>query len=812
MPQAFRALSKTPGYFALALAALALGVAAASILFSVTESVLWRALPFADSERLALLSSRNLKAASEGVAVSRADFRDWRARAHSFTALAAMCCGESHNLSAARFGERIHSKTASANLFETLGVSPALGRVFRPEEERAPSRVAVLTDAYWRSRFDASPTALGGAVKLDGETYTIVGVLPAEFHLEFVDDPDLFLPLDLSGAGASGQRSELTVIGRLAPGIGIASAAVEMKALARQLAFESPRADTQVDGLWTVNVENLRSAETKHDSRVLLLFFGFAALVLLIACANVAALQLVRYTGRQREIAVRIALGANRRALLREALAESAWIAIPGAIAGSLLAAWGVEGLRKLMPAGEFVRAGQIRMDPAALAFVLAISCAAMLLFALAPSFTAPNLDLNETLRGASKSIGANPRTRRRMDGLIAAEIALSFVLLFAAALFAASHRSLLDVPLGFNPRNVLALRIAPGGARRMTPAESRAYYRQALETVRNIPGVRETAISGGLPLDFDSGVLFTGPGGRANQNSLARVVSPGFFHLLAIPLLQGRAFTEGDSETAPRVAIVNQNFAREIFGAESPVGKSIMIEPGGSLSIPPGPVQIVGLAANIKELGLDEVVFKDIYLPFAQNPSRSMYLNAKTGVDPETLIPALRGQLRAADSEASIYDAAGMETRLNNGLQGNRFRLLLVSVFAALAVLLAAAGVYGAIAFSVAQRTREFGVRMALGAPPHGILRLGVLRAVRLAAAGGACGLVAALALGAALKDALYLAPGKHSGLLFGVAIHDPKSFLAAGLIVIALAVLAALAPAVRAARIDPAIALRQE
>jgi len=593
-----------------------------------------------------------------------------------------------------------------------------------------------------------------------------------------------------------------------------------MQTLARQLAAESPR----VAGLWTVNVENLRAAATKFDSRVLLLFFGFAALVLLIACANVAALQLVRYTGRQREIAVRIALGANRLALLREALAESAWIAIPGAIAGSLLAAWGVEGLRSLMPAGEFVRAGQIRMDPVALAFVLAVSCAAMLLFALAPSFTAPNLDLNDTLRGASKSIGANPRTRRRMDLLIAAEIALSFLLLFAAALFAASHQSLLNVPLGFDPHNVLALRIAPGGDRRMTPAESRAYYRQALEAAANIPGVREAAISGALPLDFDSSVIFKGlssglsraPSPQANQavnqDSLARVVSPGFFHLLAIPLLQGRAFTEGDSETAPRVAIVNQNFARKVFGAESPVGKIITLEPGGSLSIPPGPVQIVGLAANIKELGLDEVVFRDIYLPFAQNPSRSMYLAAKTGVDPETLIPALRGQLRAADSEASIYDAAGMETRLRNGLQGNRFRLFLVTVFAALAVLLAAAGVYGAIAFSVAQRTREFGLRMALGAPPNGILRLGVLRAIRLAAAGAACGLVAALALGAVLKDALYLAPGKHSGLLSGVAIHDPKSFLAAGIIVFTLAVLAALAPAVRAARIDPAIALRQE
>jgi putative ABC transport system permease protein len=807
MPQAFRALAKTPGYFALALAALALGVAAATILFSVTESVLWRPLPFADSERLTLLTSRNLKAASEGQAVSRADFRDWRARSHSFTALTAMSYGETHNLSNARLGERIHSKSASANFFETLGIAPALGRVFRPEEEGSASRVAVLTDGYWRSRFDASPTALGATVKLDGEPFTIVGVLPAGFHLEFVDDPDLFVPLDLSSAGANRPRSELAVIGRLAPGIAVPAAAAEMHALARHVDAERPR----TGGVWTVNVENLRVAVTKFSNSVLLLFFGFAALVLAIACANVAALQLVRYAGRQREIAVRIALGANRRALLLEALAESAWIAIPGAIAGSLLAAWGVEGLRKLMPAGEFVRAGQIRMDPAALAFVLAISCAAMLLFALAPGFTAPNLDLNSALRGASKSLGANLRTRRRLDAAIAAEVALSFLLLFAAGLFASSHQSLLDVPLGFDPRHLLAVRVAPGGDRHMTPADSRAYYMRALHAASDLPGVREAAVAGALPLDFDSSVFFAAAG-RTNRDSLARVVSPGFFHVMTIPLVQGRAFTESDSETAQRVAIVNQNLARKVFGTESPVGKTITLEPGGSPSIPPGPVQIVGVAANIKELGLNEVVFSDIYLPFAQNPSRSMSLTVKTGVDPETLVPALRGQLRAADPEASIYDAASMETRLDNGLQGNRFRLFLVSVFAALAVLLASAGVYGAIAFSVAQRTREFGLRMALGAQPGRILGLGVMRAVRLAGVGAACGLLAALGLGLVLKSALYLAPGKHSGMLFGVAIHDPKSFLFAGLVVFALAVTAALAPAIRAARIDPCVALRQE
>jgi putative ABC transport system permease protein len=807
MPQALRALVKTPGYYALALAALALGVGAATVLFSVTESVLWRPLPFADSERLTLLTSRNLKAVSEGQAVSRSDFRDWRSRAHSFKSLAAMSYGESRNISTARFGERIRTKRASANLFETLGIAPALGRVFRPEEEGATSRVAVLSDAYWRSRFDASPTALGAVVKLDGEAYTVVGILPPGFRLEFADDPDLFLPLDLSGSGANRQRSELAVIGRLAPGIGVAAASMEMYALARQLAAESPRPD----GDWTVNVENLRTAVTKFSSSVLSLFFGFAVLVLAIACANVAALQLVRYTGRQREIAVRIALGANRRALLREALAESAWIAIPGAIAGSLLAAWGMEGLRKVMPAGQFARAAQISMDPAALAFVLAVSCSALLLFALAPGFAAPNLDLNGALRGAGKSIGANPRTRRRMDGLIAAEIALSFLLLFAAGLFAASHEKLLDVPLGFNPHNVLALRIAPGGDRRMTPEASRIYYGRALEAAASLPGVREAAVSGGLPLDSDSSVIFSASGQRPSD-SLSRVVSPGFFHLMAIPLLQGRAFNDGDSEGAPRVAIVNQNFARKVFGTESPVGMTITLEPGGSASIPPGPVQIVGLAANIKELGLDEIVFKDIYLPFAQNPSRSMYLTAKTAVDPETLVPALRDKLRSADAEASIYDVAGMETRLDHGLRGNRFRLFLVSVFAVLAVLLAAGGIYGAVAFSVAQRTREFGLRMALGAQPKGILGLGVMRAIRLAGVGAACGFGAALALGAVLKDALYLAPGKHSGLLFGVAVHDPNSFLTAGLIVFALAVLAALAPAVRAARIDPCVALRQE
>jgi predicted permease len=777
-------------------------------MFCVTESVLWRPLPFPHAERLVLITSRNRKSASEGQAVSRADFRDWRSRARSFSALAATNYGAAHNIAAAGFGERIHSASITANFFQMLGATPPVGHRFTEEDERSGAKALVLTDVYWRSRFDASPEVLGKVVKLDGEPHVIIGVLPANFHVQFAADPDLYLPLDLANAKPSRSRGDLGVIGMLSPGVSSAEALAEMQGVARQSAAANPG----IDGDWTINVENLRTAFTKFQRGPLLLFFGFASLALMVACANVAALQLAHYAGRRHESALRIALGANRRDLLREAMAQSAWIAVPGAAAGALLAVWGLEALRKFMPPDEFVRGGQIRMDHWTLAFVLGISGMTMFLFALVPLLSAGKFDLNAALRDSSKASTMGAGTLFRLESFVAAEVALSFLLLFAAGLFVRSNASLLQVPLGFDPAHVAAMRLSPGGSQRLSPAESLAYFRRVLDTASALPGIRQIAVSGGLPLAFDSGVTFRAQNRPAAENSLARIVSPGYFSVMSIHLLTGRAFTSRDSETGERVAIVNQRLAARIFGAENPVGKTISLQEVGSPSIAEGEVRIVGVAANTKELGLNEVEFNDIYLPFAQNPVRSMYLAVKTQGDADGAIPVLRRELRAFDNEISISDAAALDDRLRDGFQGNRFRLFLVSVFAALAAVLAAVGIHGAIAFAVARRVREFGLRMALGASPSGIIRLAMLRAAALAGIGGACGLAAAFVLGSALRETLYLAPGKHSGILFGVGVHDPASLAAAAFATFGFVSLAALLPAMRAARIDPAIALRQD
>ena len=401
-----RSLTRTPGFFALALVTLSLGIGATTVLFSITESVLWRPFSFSEPERLVELTEFNPKVNPLGSPVSAANFLDWRQRSRSFERLAAMTFGESHSLTGS--GERVRSTSVSAGFFETLRVPPATGRTFTDGEERSTdARVVVLTDAFWRSRFDAAADVLGRQVKLDGERYTVVGVLPADFRLEFlpgVAAPDLFLPLHPGDAMRKRNQRGLMAVGRLKDGVSAPQAAQEMSVVAIQLAAKHPE-----DANWTVNVENLRVAATKFESRTLFLFLGFACLVLLIACANVAGLQLVRFTGRQKEYALRLALGARRGALLRQALAENAWIAIPGGVLGALLASWGVAGVRAVLPAGGLARSTEIAMGVGSLAFVLALSLGATLLFALAPALLAWKLDLDRALRAGSKGATSGP-------------------------------------------------------------------------------------------------------------------------------------------------------------------------------------------------------------------------------------------------------------------------------------------------------------------------------------------------------------------------------------------------------------------
>jgi len=804
---------KSPGFLTLAVATFALGVCAATVLFSVTESVLWRALPFAHPERLVVVWEKNLKRVDASSA-SLLNFADWRRRVQSVEGLAAMGSGDSRNLSSQGTGERVRVKRVSSGLFETLGVQPALGRTFRTDDEHAAlTQPLIITDEFWHSHFAGSAAAVGQTLKLDGEPSTVVGVLPAGFHFEFTSDPAVFVPLVMDAPDARRETRELVVIGRIRSGASMAQANAEMQGIARQLASAYPRAN----GGWSAGVEDLREAFTKFYRRDLFLYLGFAGFVLVIACANVAGLLLVRSVGRQKEFALRTALGARAGDLWRLALAETAWIAVPGGVLGSLLAAWGVSAMRGLLPASMLLRSNGISMDLTALGFVLAVSMASAIAFAAAPAAMASKLNIETALRDGSKSVNVSPRISRRIDGLIAAEITLAFLLLFGAGLFVSSHARLHQVALGFDPHHVLTMRVSTGLSSRAESATMRETERRALEMAASTAGVQLAAVSSDLPLIGASAVHFV-PSGQPRPAhgeepySLVRAVSPDYFNVMGMRLLQGRAFTDADSGSARRVAIVNQNLAHRIFGDENPVGRSLEILAGGASNVPAGTVLIVGLAPNIKEVDLNEVEFNDIYCPLAQNPVRAFYVAVKTSEQPDIMGPELRRALQSLVPDGAVYDVATMDGRIDGSLAGPRFNLAMVSFFAGLAVLLAAVGVYGAISFSAAQRMREFGLRMALGAGRRSIVGITMARSGRLALVGAACGLVLSLVAGSMLQSALYLVPGKHGGVLYGVGIHDPASLAGSAALMLALASLAAIAPAIRASRVEPLAALRDD
>lgn len=805
-----RSLTRAPGFFLLASLTLALGIGATTLMFSITESVLWRPLPVADSERLVHLSEFNPQVNPSGSPASAADFLDWRAQARSFEGLGAITWDvASHTLTGA--GERVRSLAVSAGFFESLRVTPARGRTFRRAEENAAAHVAILTYDFWRTHFEAAPDILGRTFRIDGERYAIVGVMPAAFQLESIlgiPDPSFFTPLDFTTASAHRGNRELDIIGRLGKGVSIPEATAEMKSLARSLAAEYSKEDSG----WDVRVENLRESFTQFNRTVLYLFLSFAAFVLLIAAANVAGLQLVRAVGRQREYAVRVALGAGRAALLRQAMAEALWLLMPSGVLGALLAAWGVEAIRVLMPPGFLTRAAQISIDPQALAFVLLVCIAITVLFATIPALLSRGQRLEGALRAGARSLTAAPATQRLLNLLIASEMALSFVLLFGAGLFLTTNSRLKEVALGFDPHGIFTARITAGAA-----SGYGAFYEEVMRRAGQTGGVREVALASAPPLNGGDWVPYSvagredaADGGQAH--SLVRIITPGYFKLLRIPLLAGRALADIDSETAHRVAIVNENLAKRAFPGQNPIGRLLNILPNGYSDVPSGPVEIVGLAANVRELGLDEVRFDDIYLPLAQNPRRTLSLLARFTGRPAGLADSLRKDVQKLDPDSALYDARTFDEILARQFRNERFRMMLVSIFAALAILLASVGIYGAIAFSVAQRTREFALRTALGAMPAAIRRLTLSRTASLTVAGATCGLAIALVLGRLLGNALYLVPGRHGGVLFGVGIHDPLMLFTAGATVLAFALCASLIPATRAASVEPASELHHE
>ncbi len=796
-----RALRRSPGFTLVACAMLALGIGANAAMFSGVNALLLRPVHFAGLERLVMLWERSPRLGIERGGVSPADFEDWRSQCRSYEGLAALQ-GWDANLTGGDEPERVSGCRVSPELFGLLRVRPALGRGLRPDEARSGrDQVAVLSHGLWRRRFGADPRVIGRTLVLDGYPHLVVGVMPADFEFPMAAQfwtPLAFVPEQL---GPRDLRI-LTVVGRLRAGATLAAARAELSTLARRLEREYPETHTG----WTAHVTTLTQGVVDEFSpRFMWVATGAVGFVLLLVCANLAGLLLARAVSRRKEIAIRTALGASRARLVRQLLTESLLLAVGGASLGMLVAAWGVDFMKASIPA-EVTRLlpgwRHFGLDGAVLAFTALAAVASALLFGLAPALHASQPDLQEALKEGGRTSRA-PGTARSRGALVVIQVALTLVLLVGSGLLVSGYQRLARQSQGFDPRHVLTLRLTLPDTRYATGADLRLYARRALERAAALPGVESAALGNRLPLSGGGGTERVTVEGRpaARRGEQPRVdrpvVDPGYFETFRIPILQGRAFDGRDREDAPPVAVVSETMARRSWPGQSPLGRRLRLGPAGE----EGPwVTVVGVAADVKRSWIDREFRPTVYLPLAQAPRRSLRLAVRTSGDPLALLPALREQLLAVDRDLPPYAAATMEQELRDQASGVRLTAVLLGFFGFLAVLLAAVGLYGVVAHATSQRTHEFGVRMALGARPGDVRRMVLAHAGRLALAGLAIGLPAALVLAHLLAR-----------LLFGVVVVDWTAFAAAPLLM-AVMLAASDLPARQATRVDPMLSLRAE
>jgi putative ABC transport system permease protein len=814
-----RMLRKNPGFTAIAVLTLALGIGANTAIFSVLEAQLWKPLPFPESENLVSVLRTDLKHPKSTDLLSGPDFQDWQPQAKtSFENICAFDPGSHPILRGAGASERVISESISLDFFETLRALLPVGRSFSPEEHQAGhDHEVILSYPFWQSHFGGGQSAIGQSLALDGIDYTIVGVAPQGLRFEFSGDPDIYVPLVLTSKDYANRATPaLFVVARLKPGVPPPAAQAQMEVIAKRLAGQYPRED----GERGIKIEGLRESFVSYAQMPLFFFAGAAALVLLIACANVASLLLARGLARQREFAVRSALGAGRGALVRQLLIEGALLGALGGGLGSLAAVWGAQAFGRFLPGDLLPRKVVPSVDVRVFAFALAMCFVTVLLSALLPGLFASRVDLTQALRGGSRNISAGPGQRRVRGVLVIAEVAMAVALLFGAGLFLNSFIREMRAPLGFDPHNLLSLNVAFPKDRYAQPEQLMVAYDQILQRVAAVPGVRDAGFGSQIPFAGGIGSNFTivgRPGAASGEqpHSLLRSVTPNYFQLLKIRFLAGRFLAESDTQNSPRVIVVNQNLVRRYFGGENPIGTELDIVPeewGDGISKQPFRARIVGVVENTHMFGPNEVPFSDIYFPVAQAPVSSLFLVASTGLPAGSILAPIREQITQLDRNILLSHAATMDERASQALRGARGNLALIGMFAGLALALVAVGIFGAIAYFVEQRTREFGIRLALGAMPGRILRHALAQSAVLGVCGLALGVSTSLVLGRLLRSALYLVPGEHTGLLYGVSIYDPLTLFTGCTLLVCVLFLASYIPARKAMRVDPLVALRYE
>jgi putative ABC transport system permease protein len=800
-----RMLLKSPGFTLVTILALALGIGANTAIFSVVNAVLLRPLPYPNAERLAIMSEWSQQVPN--MSVSYPNFIDWREQNRVFEQIAAFR-GAGYILTGAGEPERITAQEVSASFFPVLGTSPAMGRNFAPAEDQpGGNRTAIISYGLWQRRFGATPEIIGHNVVLNNESYTVIGVMPQNFQWQA--QVDLYVPIGLQGDKMTerGNHPGIYVLGLLKPGVTVEQARTEIKGIAERLAQAYPKSN----GGNSATVALLQDFATRNIRAALFVLLAAVGFVLLIACANVANLLLARAASRSKEIAIRTALGAGRRRLIRQLLTESVMLSLLGGALGLLLAVWGIDLLLAAV-AGSVppVLTDGIGLDGRVLVFTLLISVLTGLLFGLAPAIQVSKANLNEALKEGGRS-GTGGASRQRVRNiLVASEVALSLLLLVGSGLLIKSFLNLSQSDIGFDPERVLTMRISLPEARYKDNAQVVNFFQQLMQRVGTLPGVEAAGLVRGLPMNggIESGITVEGQEVMNTKDTVVAVnmtATPDYFRAMSIPLLKGRNFTEQDKTGAPDVVLIDEMLAAQFFPNEDPIGKRLKL--GDYESQMPW-MQVVGVVKHVKHYGPAETPRVEIYRPYFQIPQtpearygRSMVLAVRMTTDAASMTTAVRNAVMEIDKDQPVSSVQMMTEITAAAVAPQKFATWLLGLFAGVALLLAALGIYGVMAYSVTQRTHEIGVRMALGAGRRDVLKMIVSQGMRVALIGVGAGLIGAFAVTRVM-----------SSLLFGVTATDPLTYGVVTVLLTAVALLACLIPARKATRVDPMVALRYE
>jgi putative ABC transport system permease protein len=802
-----RMLWRQPGFTVVALLALALGIGANSAIFSIVDAVLWRPLPYPRADRVMAVAEQRPRESRWFGAVAPADYFDWRRNNQSFSAMAAymlLPAGGAYNLTGNGEPERVRPLEVSPAFLGVIGAAPAFGRDFRQEEETVGRhRVVLLSDGLWRRRFGADPSVVGRTIAFDGNTFEIIGVLPA--HFWWPSHPDVVVPLALTDADRALRAAHfLDVVGRLRDDVSPAQALEDLRIIGVRLSQTYPAENAN----HAPNMRLLRDALVGDVRPALLVLLGAVAFVMLIACANVATLLLARAAGRQKELSVRRAVGATRSRVVQQMLTESLVVAFAGGVAGLFVAAWGLAAFRRIVPAQFAGLPGiaDVAIDGRVLIATFGLSAVTGVIFGVVPALVASDNRIAITLNEETRGSGGSRRARRLRSALVVAEVALSLVLLAGAALLIVSFRNLINVSPGFQPAQLVITRVTLPAARYGEHARTVAFFDALYERLRGAPGVQRVAATTSLPFDGPDSRLNLTIEHRTGESPFPvrahpRIVSTDYFSTMAIRLVRGRAFTDHDTESSGDVVAINEAAARRYWPNEDPLGQRI------SLGAPAEWREIVGVVGDTRHEGLDADADPAAFLPQRQRFSnlgagfeRTMTLVIRTGGDLAALTSYVRTSVAEVDPQLPIGLVRPMDEMIAESVAPRRLNFVLVSAFALVALVLTAAGLYGVMAYLVTQRTREIGVRMALGASRLQVLGLVLRQAGAMTLVGIAIGVAGALLLTRSMTL-----------LLFGVSAADPLVYVGVSALLAAVALLAVAVPSSRATRIDPLVALRE-